>query len=358
MGGFGWAARRTAQCLAQRPELGYEPLFLAGDGELTRRRELVSSGVPLLRYENSRSYRRRVREARTQALLSIDYRPGYRPVLEAFPDVPLVVWIRDPRTPADLERIATLRLPLTSADPAGLTRFDLTSLAEIVCRRRADGVPTVLAATAPALARPRIRSTYGIDTAEPVLLPNPVDVVPDAPKAERPTIVFLGRLDPIKRPWLFIEVARRIPDAEFVLLGGSYQSGSGAWELVALPGNVRVLHHMDGDEKTRLLASAWALINSSIHEGLPISFIEALHCATPIVSCQDPEGVTSRFGAYVGSWEGSGEDGIGAFVEAVESLLEDSDRRERLGEEGRAWARATHTRERFLATFSELVGDS
>jgi glycosyltransferase involved in cell wall biosynthesis len=97
------------------------------------------------------------------------------------------------------------------------------------------------------------------------------------------------------------------------------------------------------------------IVNTSIHESLPISFLEALHCGTPIVSCQDPEGVTSRFGRYVGHVDGSGLDALDVFADAIESLLDDDDLRLRLGAEGREWARANHTAERFLEVFEELA---
>jgi glycosyltransferase involved in cell wall biosynthesis len=355
MGGFGWAARRSAECFAHDGELGLAPLLLAGTEEPNGAGELVSNGAPLVPFAPTRAYRRRVRRAGLRALLSIDYRPGFRPVLEALPEVPLVVWIRDPRAGADLARIATLRLPSNGAAPAGLASFDLGSLGEVVARRRASGALTVLATTAPELARPRIRETYGL-VDDAVFLPNPLDVVDDRPpRARRPRFVFLGRLDPIKRPWIFVDVARRAPWADFLLVGGSYQSGAGVWEPDELPGNLHVLGHVDGEEKTRLLASAWALVNCSVHESLPISFLEALHCATPLVACQDPERVTSRFGVHVGRWDGSGEASVDAFVTALRSLADDPERRCALGEAGRRWARATHTRARFLARFSELL---
>ena len=57
--------------------------------------------------------------------------------------------------------------------------------------------------------------------------------------------------------------------------------------------------------------------------------------------------MTSRFGAYVGRWDGSGLEGLDAFPRRGR-LLEDHEARVRLGREGRAWVRSTHTRDRFL----------
>jgi glycosyltransferase involved in cell wall biosynthesis len=48
--------------------------------------------------------------------------------------------------------------------------------------------------------------------------------------------------------------------------------------------------HVDGLEKTEILSSSWALINTSIHEGLAVSFLEALQCETPLISSVDPDG--------------------------------------------------------------------
>jgi glycosyltransferase involved in cell wall biosynthesis len=112
--------------------------------------------------------------------------------------------------------------------------------------------------------------------------------------------------------------------------------------------------HIGGEEKIRLLSSAWVLVNTSIHEGLAVSFQESLKCETPILSSVDPEGVVSRFGIYVGRWDGTGLEGMPKFVEGLTRLLEDRDLRTRLGKEGRQWVSQTHNKSRFLETFQEL----
>ena len=139
------------------------------------------------------------------------------------------------------------------------------------------------------------------------------------------------------------------------MLGRAHFAGPGSWLPTRLPPNVAVLGHVDGASKRSVLGSASMIVNTSIHESLPISFLEALHCGTPIVSCQDPEGVTSRFGRYVGRVDGSGLDSLDTFADAIESLLDDEELRLRLGAEGRAWARTNHTPGRFLEAFATLA---
>jgi glycosyltransferase involved in cell wall biosynthesis len=358
MGGFGWAARASAEHVAEARPAGHRPFLLAGKGGLGRNRpERHESGIPLVRFDDDRRrYARRLARARLGLFLTIDYRPNYLPVLASRP-VPVIVWARDPRTPADVERIATLELPSAAEAPDGVDAVDCRSLARLVERASAVGSRVVFASPAPGLATPRMRATYGVEPDDVRFLPNPVaPVAVPAPEAGRPRVVFLGRLDPIKRPWVFVHLARRFPAVDFVMLGRPHFSGPGAWRPARLPENVSVLGHVDGDVKHALLGSAWLVVNTSIHESLPVSFLEALHAGTPIVSCQDPEGVTSRFGTYVGRHDGDGLEALDPFSDALEHLLGDDDLRRGLGAAGRDWARATHTPERFLDAFAALAG--
>ena len=51
-----------------------------------------------------------------------------------------------------------------------------------------------------------------------------------------------------------------------------------------------------GFEKDKILEKSWILVNTSVSEGLPVSFLEAAahHCA--ILSPNDPDGFTRNFG--------------------------------------------------------------
>lgn len=357
MGGFGWAARRAAEIFRRDPSLGVDPVFLTG--ELRARdgvRELEAHGTRLILRGPSRlANLRRVRAEKIDLLLSIDYYVNYRFLFRALPRTPIVVWCRDPRPPEDWAKIQTLRIPGAEQEqPQGIEYLDRTSLAGIVHESRFFLRPVWFATPAPPLA-PKLEGAYGIEPDELFFLPNVLELGRrPIPKSGRPRVVFLGRLDPYKRPWLFVELSARFPDVEFLFLGRAHFSGEGAWEPRALPSNVRLMGHVGEEEKEQLLGSAWALVNTSIHEGLAVSFLEALACGTPLVSCQDPAGIVSRFGIFVGRFDGSGIDGLPSFAAALEQLLGDEELRGRLGSGGREWVRDTHTLERFLATFRRL----
>ncbi|HEX5702605.1 MAG TPA: glycosyltransferase [Pyrinomonadaceae bacterium] len=357
IGGFGWAARQVANFFHQHPEHGIDAVFLnrtlpLNEGAVeswVHDTRLISRGVTW------RSDLRRLRAERFDLLLMIDYRPSYRFFAGALPRTPIIVWVRDPRPPADVRKINTLRIPGAGpARPQGIDEINCTSLGVIVRASRLLARPVLFATLATDLAD-KVHDTYRTTPSQIFHLPNPIDINPAGEtKSERLRVIFLGRLDPIKRPWLFAELARQFPEVEFLFLGNNHFEGEGAWQPTHLPANVQMLGHVDGAEKLRLLASAWALVNTSIHEGVAVSMLESLACATPVISCQNPAELVSRFGIYTGRFDGTGLEGMPKFVEGLRRLLGDRELRLRLGREGRRWVGETHNSSQFIAAFDEL----
>jgi glycosyltransferase involved in cell wall biosynthesis len=175
---------------------------------------------------------------------------------------------------------------------------------------------------------------YRLDR-KPVYLPNPVEV-PRRPmgKSGDPKVCFLARWDPQKRVELFFELARGFPEVEFVAMGRSHDPEAdnrlrktyGGLPNVSLPGFV------SEKEKSQILEESWALVNTSVREALPISFLEALAHETPIISSLDPDGLTSRFG-YLAAGDN--------YAEEMRRMLADEGRRER-GKHGRMYVEEEH----------------
>jgi len=194
----------------------------------------------------------------------------------------------------------------------------------------------------------------GVDSFD--LLPNPIDLgAGGVPKSPHPRVAFLARLDPYKRPWLAVELARRFRDVEFLLAGKAHYHGPRAWRPADLPSNVRLLGHVNDRDKVHLLASSWVLLNTSIHEGLAVSFLEALACGTPLLATVDPGGVVSRYGIFAGRFDGTGLAALPALEAGLRRLLAEPLLRDILGARGSAWVSSTHSRRRFLEALTALV---
>lgn len=164
----------------------------------------------------------------------------------------------------------------------------------------------------------RARRLYSLRY-EPALLPNPVYVPRRRMrKSDTPTVCFLARWDPQKRVKLFLDIARRFPDVYFVAMGQGHDATGDAEirrRYAGLP-NLTMTGFVDEAEKSRILGESWALVNTSIREALPVSFLEALAHETPIISGEDPDGLTSSYGLRV-----AGDD----YASAIRTMLTSED---------------------------------
>lgn len=357
LGGFGWAARQLGRIFNGDPSLGVDLVYVAGEhlAQPGASERMVHGSRVILRQPGRLANLRSVRRERFDVLLTIDYNLGFSVYLRSLPRTPSIVWVRDPRTSEDARRILGVRIPEAAAQtPQGLMSHDGSSLGRIARESAWLNRPLLLATPAPLLAS-KLNDTYGFEPSDFFFLPNPLNLTPPAArKSERPTVVFLARLDPYKRPWLFAELARHFPQVEFRFLGQSHFLGPGAWNPERLAPNVRFLGHVDDEEKWRLLSEAWVAINTSVHEGLAVSFLEALACGTPLLSCVNTGFVVSRYGLHTGRFDGSGMDGMNAFRQGLQALLDDSNLRSELGGNGRAWVQSTHSVDAFLVAFFRL----
>jgi glycosyltransferase involved in cell wall biosynthesis len=159
-----------------------------------------------------------------------------------------------------------------------------------------------LAVCAPHLAH-RVTKRYHLQ--QPLLLATPV-IVPEQPplKSKDPTVCFLGRWDKRKRPELFLSLAQEFPDVRFLAAGVGQNT---SWDTSLrrryenLP-NLEMLgffNQFDSSTLTTLLNESWILINTSLREGLPTSFLEAMGHRCALLSRVNPDDVASRFGFHV-----------------------------------------------------------
>jgi len=163
----------------------------------------------------------------------------------------------------------------------------------------------------------KVRDMFDLAYA-PEFLPNPI-YIPQAEirKSEDPTVCFLARLDIIKRPWIFFDLARDFPDIKFIVMGKSHypQITERIYKKYSGIRNLEFRGWSFGKEKSEILEKSWVLINTSIHECLPVSFLEALSYKCALLSCQNPDNLTADYGITAGIYD------YGSFQSGLERLL-------------------------------------
>ena len=252
---------------------------------------------------------------------------------------PLIVYFQDPRPAADWVEIDTVPFADTGSPRP------VRELRRLYKDRALSGMLFCLAQGEYLI--PKARDLYDLPVSVPVeVLKNPVRIQRGefvAWTSKKKQVIWLGRLDSVKRPWLALEVAKRLPDVRFVFFGQAQQP---VCEYIIYPyrslDNVTFVGHNDGALKSRELISSSILINTSIHEATPVSFLEALSVGALIVSCQNPDDLTKRFGRYTGVVLGDGREHADLFVDAISSLLSNSDMSSELSMSAQRYVRSEH----------------
>lgn len=140
-------------------------------------------------------------------------------------------------------------------------------------------------------------------------------------------VVWVGNFKPMKRPDVFVRLAREMqgnPEVVFEMVGRSgsdKQFGSLLNEITELP-NLKYHGELSISQVNRILDAADLFVNTSIAEGFPNTFIQAWMRKVPVLSLGvDVDGILA-----------SGNYGYRAstFIElkrALQNLVEDNDRR-------------------------------
>lgn len=123
-------------------------------------------------------------------------------------------------------------------------------------------------------------------------------------------ILWVGRIESYKRPKLMLELARRLPENEFVMVGGKGSDLSLRREIeqeAAALENVQYLGHQPFDRVEGLFDETAVFVNTTIPgcEGFPNTFLQSWSRGIPVVSFFDPDELISRnnLGICVGSLE-------------------------------------------------------
>lgn len=179
-----------------------------------------------------------------------------------------------------------------------------------------------------------------------------------SPEPSSRTILFIGRLDPPKRPDLalraFARTTATFPDAELLVVGDGVLAGESERLAQELGLGDRVRFLGSRDDVPELLAQAACVLLASDYESSPLAVVEGMAAGLPVVA-SDAAGIGELVeDGRTGYLAPAGDaDGLAA---ALERVLGDPDASARLGEAGRQAAGALSVTKMLDAT-SELYDE-
>ncbi len=357
-GGYGFLARRLVAKYLPNDELTIEVLLHGNKVEGLVQQRIID-GVKVYKLSASdRLSRYWLALKRYDAFLSIEL-TSIAAIQLASPKTPHILWIQDPRPRSEWDEIETVTL---FPEPSYYDQkiYDLVAKRQRSIRFITQGL----------FLNDLARQLYSLRESVAIeYLPNPIDTPLDPCQdtiQKEDLILFLGRIDSVKRGWIFCEIAKRLPECQFHVLGAMRNNIERNSEVLAPyideAGHSRIpnLHfegHVDGELKQKFLRRAKILVNTSIHEALPISFLEALAARTLIVSCRNPEDLTAKFGFFTGPVLGNGFDRVDDFVDGIRRILGDENYRKQVAEDGYQYICANHSIARFQMEMRRIVFD-
>lgn len=188
----------------------------------------------------------------------------------------------------------------------------------------------------------------GFEAAAIDVVPNGVDLDryrpdPDTPRFERPTVLYLGRLQRYKRVDLVVRAVARLRqrgvDLRFVV-GGKGDDRARLEKLarsLGLSDSVEFSGFVSEDLKLELFRRAWVHVLTSPKEGWGITIVEAGACGTPSVASDAPGLRDSVRDGETGLLVPHGD--VDALADALARMVDDDDLRSRLGSAAVGYAR-------------------
>ncbi|MEM9480804.1 MAG: glycosyltransferase family 4 protein [Verrucomicrobiota bacterium] len=135
-----------------------------------------------------------------------------------------------------------------------------------------------------------VKKQFGRDCLE--VVPNGYDanffqpgIANPSSEFDQPYVLWVGAIEPRKRPDIFLEVAKRRPETLFIMAGPLIDAvPTKLVEAMRKQKNVLMTGSVGRPRLKDLLANAGAFLFPSDREGLPLSVIEALAMGVPVIA--------------------------------------------------------------------------
>jgi glycosyltransferase involved in cell wall biosynthesis len=172
-----------------------------------------------------------------------------------------------------------------------------------------------------------------------------------------PEFLWVGAIRRLKQPELYLEMAEKIPEARFTLIGSKVDEPRFYDEIVQRAAgitNVTFAGYVPPDRIEAYYRRSFALVNTSYLEGFPNTYLYAWIYGVPALTIEiDPDGIIEKYG--IGRRTGS----IEGLVEAARALLDDRALRDQMSSKAKLYVAENHdlvmTAEKYIGLFENLL---
>jgi glycosyltransferase involved in cell wall biosynthesis len=202
------------------------------------------------------------------------------------------------------------------------------------------------------LQRELLRNRFGRDS---ITIRNPVELAAplraDASRHGHGAALWIGRSEEVKQPHILVALARALPHIRFLMVMNRLDPILFDRIASEKPGNVELLEWAGYREVDGLFAGAFALINTSILEGFPNTFLQAGKHGVPILSLNvDPDGfIAGHRCGFVASGD------VGVLAQKVRMLRDEPDTWRTCSENVRRYTETYHGLDGRIGEFDALL---
>jgi glycosyltransferase involved in cell wall biosynthesis len=183
-----------------------------------------------------------------------------------------------------------------------------------------------------------------------------IDVI--LPPEERKFHLWVGRADPMKQPFLFLQLAKQIPESQFVMIcppninRNASEYISLQEEAASIP-NLEFIPFVHFPKINPYFQQAITLVNTSGSEGFPNTYIQASLNSTPIMSLGvNPNQFLTEYNCGK-----TFKDDLSLMAQFIQELDQTSDSYRQMSENAFRYAKKNHDISHITSQILELIKD-
>ncbi|MCW1930178.1 MAG: glycosyltransferase family 4 protein [Candidatus Kerfeldbacteria bacterium] len=193
-----------------------------------------------------------------------------------------------------------------------------------------------------------------------IVIPSLYAIAPESAfeHIEKTYTLWVGRCEDWKRPEIFIELAHRHPEQEFVMISPESNNQSDYYieikkQLEHAPKNLRHVTYVPFAEIDEYFKHAKLFINTSSYEGFPNTFVQAMKNQTPILSLVvNPDQMLEHAGCGA-----SAHNDTEQFYALAKKYLSTPALLSKCGQAGYRYAKEIHDSHKITQQYTELFED-